>query len=211
MGKRKTERGMLFHQWSMERILKDIKKQTRRIIVPQPTFKPLDDETDDDYEALMMDDGTFGFFLKRDHGMGVSDWNKECPYGFANYYYQGDSLYTRETHQFFERDDGTDCIRYKIDGKEYPIPNTEEAGNYVVDKLDTGKWRPSLFQPKWAARMLLPLVETRIERVQDITEEDAKSEGADSRDDYRKIWDKLNKERKFGWDMNPWLWVLGWE
>lgn len=47
----------------------------------------------------------------------------------------------------------------------------------------SGKWRPSLLMPRWACRLVLPLVSVRVERVQDITEEDARAEGVQHNSD----------------------------
>jgi hypothetical protein len=89
-------------------------------------------------------------------------------------------------------------------------------------------WRPSIHQPRWAARpLLLDVLSVRAERLQDITEEDAKAEGVDmaqfrtevpgraaplmSPDNYRAgfvaLWDTINGH-KAPWHSNPWIWRL---
>ena len=70
------------------------------------------------------------------------------------------------------------------------------------------KWRPSIHMPKAAARIWLEVTDVRVERVQDITEEDAQAEGVDSLADFIELWDKLNAKRGYGWDTNPWVWVI---
>jgi hypothetical protein len=68
----------------------------------------------------------------------------------------------------------------------------------------------------------LVIAEVRVQKLQDITEEDAIAEGVDAvaqddvrrqaswtrRDDFAKLWDKLNAKRGYPWDSNPWVWAL---
>lgn len=74
------------------------------------------------------------------------------------------------------------------------------------------KWTPSIHMPRWACRLVLPLVSVRVERVQDITEEDAKAEGGEPiggsyREGFREVWQSI-----YGtWDANPWVWVAEWD
>ncbi len=55
------------------------------------------------------------------------------------------------------------------------------------------------------------LTNVRIEQVQDISVEDALHEGCRSREAFAKVWDELNKNRGFGWETNPWVFVIGFE
>jgi hypothetical protein len=87
----------------------------------------------------------------------------------------------------------------------------------TMKKFKEGK-KPSIFMPRWASRITLEIVSVRVERLQDITEEDAKAEGVKgalvSEDgvhccfkiDYMKLWEEINGAES--WDANPWVWVI---
>lgn len=85
------------------------------------------------------------------------------------------------------------------------------------------QWKPPMFMPKWAARIWQMVEEVRIERVQDITEEDARNEGVKPvmcqypgdewstgymsyREGFKKIWIELHGEES--WRRNDWVWVV---
>ena len=73
------------------------------------------------------------------------------------------------------------------------------------------KWTPSIHMPRWACRLVLPLVSVRVERVQDITEDHAKAEGVGPiggsyREGFRAVWESIYGS----WDANPWVWVAEW-
>ena len=80
-----------------------------------------------------------------------------------------------------------------------------------------GRWRSSIHMPRWASRIQLEVIDVRVEQVQDITEEDARNEGYPglSSSGYKSptvwfwdLWDSINKERGFGWESNPLVWVV---
>ena len=113
----------------------------------------------------------------------------------------GDRLWVRETWTaaMYDAKSPADCL-YRADD------------NRGVEDLGEAKWTPSIHMPRWACRLVLPLVSVRVERVQDITEEDAKAEGVEPvegsyREGFRVVWQLL-----YGtWDLNPWVWVAEWK
>jgi len=136
-----------------------------------------------------------------------------CPYGVP-----GDRLWVRETHLI-------------VGGKDSPNPRV------VYRATDNGEWvspvwSPSIFLPKRFARLWLEVTAVRVERVQEISEADAIAEGVyvhatpggkdyytalpgRSRDGkwsaseaFGELWDNINAKRGYGWDANPWVWVL---
>jgi hypothetical protein len=148
-----------------------------------------------------------------------------CPYGGP-----GDMLWTREMWHTTRSLDGVKPsnlvpgapIEYAVD-PEFPLLQ------------DGGKWRPSIFMPRWASRDTLEIVELRAQRVQEITEADAVAEGVgfgfqmnagwpdyqhinkrgvctltqDTAEmSYATLWDSINAVRGRGWDRNPFCWVI---
>lgn len=149
-------------------------------------------------------------------------------------YRPGDILWVRETwwknygHKY-----GT--YFYRADGEEIDIPLIT-GGTRKHGKADGLKWRPSIHMPREAARLFLWVKAVRVERLQDITEEQAEAEGAyraypytepgtgktvyarDERATYRggfsAIWNSTIKPAHlpfYGWEANPWVWVIEFE
>ena len=112
-------------------------------------------------------------------------------------------------------------IAYRVDGDPITLLDTTLPTPISAFGL---KWTSPLFMPKDVARIHLEVVDSRPERLQDITEEDAKAEGcgmelakrdsvrlgavATHLDHYNRVWDEINgtKKRNMPWSKNPWLW-----
>lgn len=117
----------------------------------------------------------------------------KCPYGQV-----GNRLWVRES---FYTESGD--IWYKADGQTAPM---------LI------KWRPAIYIPKWLTRIRLEITEVRVERLQEITAEEAMLEGYPitfgkdwvefSVPWFTEIWDSLNAKRGYGWGSNPWVWVI---
>lgn len=128
--------------------------------------------------------------------VGVANDRKArvCPYGS-----KGTRLWVRETF-FNSRGDDSMPTHYRAD---------ENDEDFQL------KWKPSIFMPRWASRITLEIESVRIERLHDISEDEAKAEGTEDseigiahRTCFHILWDSINKKRGFGWSENPWVWVI---
>ncbi len=148
----------------------------------------------------------------------------------------GDILYVRETWEHFE----CCCCEGDEHGNCYREPQqsvlNKSCGCYMYRATDEiygdARWHPSIHMPKEAARIWLKVTDVRVERLQEITEEGAKKEGAidnrgfihspdneydsvhTAREHFAKIWDSTIKKsdiNRYGWNANPWVWVIEFE
>lgn len=193
------ETPILFSTPMVQAILAGRKTMTRRVIKPQP-----DDVTDYGDRIVWTPDVT------------------KCPYGDA-----GDRIWVRETHKIrFNKATNKYQAMYKCG----PIRNVSPdkispATLQKLSGLDPTKWRPSIFLFKEFSRILLKIKNIRVERLQDISEQDAKSEGvelafrgftniiqhgAEPLYPYKyrfiDLWVSINGKQS--WDANPYVWVI---
>ena len=137
----------------------------------------------------------------------------KCPYGKVAL---GDELYVRETFYAYGywvlvMDGGWSFIDNTIDFGGYMYidnpPNKIEAGRTSF-LGSIGGWykRPSIFMPRAASRITLEITNIRVERLNDISYEDAKAEGVEYPVDFYKSWESING--KYSWEKNPWVWRI---
>ena len=141
----------------------------------------------------------------------------------------GDVLWVRETWQLAYDLDGNDQIiedtgRYCFAASPETHPNITDWVRDDGTHIDHMLWRPSIHMPKEAARIFLCVKSVQAERLQDITDEQARNEGvqrckeprdtfsgAIEKQRFQDLWDSLNAKRDCGWDANPWVWVIEFE
>ena len=202
------ERPILMSGAMVRAILNGTKTQTRRVV---DFLKPSADEE-------------YARHVERHQG-------KSCKYGTT-----GDRLWVRETWNRAERT-GYDAAPQ--DGRSGFDESDPDAYNFgpcwfraTDERLVEGPWRPSIFMPRAASRLTLEVVSVRVERLQDISEEDAIAEGIerigaehdglyespkwrdytaegcylDPRESYESLWEKINGAGS--WESNPWVWVV---
>ncbi|MEY0960525.1 MULTISPECIES: hypothetical protein [Providencia] len=190
------ERGIIFNSEMVRAILDGRKTQTRRIINPQPELTQK--------SGFKWKGGLFGAGSD-DRETNRNFAHKNCPLGKI-----GDRLWVRETFQAGLCTEST--FAYKATHKPSDL---EEGWDEII------KWRPSIHMPRFASRITLEITNVRVERLQSISEEDAKAEGFDnSQSDaansigwfeksiraFRRAWENIYGTE--GWDSNPWVWVI---
>ncbi|HEX8385804.1 MAG TPA: hypothetical protein VF576_06455 [Rubricoccaceae bacterium] len=186
-----TERPILFSGPMVRAILDGSKTQTRRVIKPEWS-RCLDLE----------DDG--------DRAKAVA-W---CPYGAP-----GDRLCVREAFRLHVGRDGQSPTK-ALETAELPLLTQYEAdGADLTEALwHPGRLRPSIHMPRALSRLTLEITDVRVERVQEITPADVFAEGVGefvvsspdvASEMFARLWDGINGPRGFGWEANPYVWVVG--
>ena len=183
------ERPILFNGEMVRAILDGRKTQTRRVIKIQSTTTE---------RPYLRPDGLWTYTVCD----GVAAVNPfACHYGIP-----GDRLWVRETLS----KSANDTLIYDADGA--PVMYGGES-----EKTNIKKKIPSIHLPRWASRINLEITNIRVERVQDISVIDCACEGIEfaendysenARYKYHMLWDSINLKRGYGWDANPWVWVI---
>jgi hypothetical protein len=217
------EKPILFSGPLVRAVLRDVdpKTQTRRLVKPQA-------------DVIVGDIlGQPQWYLDADPSRVI-----RCPYGAT-----GDRLWVREAHAPMCRSRDT-RVAYRADmivqnrmpRRPPPGWTTEDLCPWPVDNTKgrgyaVTRWTPSIHMPRALSRIDLEVTRVRVQRLQDITEEDARAEGLCQRltregtfyhheestpsgrwwidpvDAFRHLWDAINGERAT-WDSNPWVWAL---
>ena len=131
----------------------------------------------------------------------------KCPYGQP-----GDRLWVREKTYRIPWPDGIDGIAYAADDE--PVWDITRPCRWVWQK----NVLPSIHMPRSVARLFLRVKSVRVERLQDINYFGCIEEGLpykqfekDIVGDFAVLWDSIYAKRGFGWDVDPWVWVLEFE
>lgn len=193
------ERPILFSAPMVRALLAGTKTQTRRAMKPQPTEFV-------GGPGVTLQDGSPAPLIPLDDSVEPYGREIACPYGKP-----GDRLWVRETWHDASSSLHS-CALYRADG---------------ID-LHCDKWTPSIHMPRWASRITLEITSVRVERLQEISIEDAKAEGAWGPDDsivqkvadyfgtdifsanprkaFQMLWESINGPDS--WAANPWVWAI---
>lgn len=182
---------MLMNTEMVKAILAGRKTVTRQLIKPQP-HNVL-------YDGILqqgeIEDGDVLLTLNKDNKTEM----------LIPPYQAGDVLYVRETWCKGSLNGGAEQYFYKADDNDFHC-----------------QWRPAIHMPKEAARIFLRVIGVRVERLQDITVNGILQEGIDfdietpiaSWRNFIDLWESTLKKPniyKYGWDANPWVWVIEFE
>jgi hypothetical protein len=232
------ERGILFSGPMVRAILTGVKTQTRRIVKPQPHprhyLQPMWGTSPDGHEFGEKD---VWCEVGPDYPDGDDD-ERRCPHGAP-----GDRLWVKETwaviHDYHQDIGEAEAMRDARERMPWAGIAYRAAANggHAESHRVGDRWRPSIYMPRWASRIALEVTSVRVERLQDLGEEDAIAEGItmvpfypDSgfplskgfmlgEDDgkapldpsaqkvFERLWDSINAKRA-PWASNPWVWVI---
>lgn len=191
---------ILFNTEMVRANLDGRKTCTRRLVKPQPKSKLC-------YTFAGSDSDTWGYPNRTAHEIWGEEFKlpnditeEELSKRWNPPYHTDDILYVRETWK-----KAPNGYYYYEDWKRNDI-------------ADVTKWKPSIHMPKEAARIWLKVTDVRVERLQDMTDDDAEAEGCF---DYTStalgffdVWDSTIKKSdldRYGWNANPWVWVIKFE
>ncbi|WP_338804461.1 morphogenetic protein [Xenorhabdus griffiniae] len=206
------ERPIIFNGAMVRAILDGRKTQTRRV-VPNwqlPKYTPNIEECEFDWSAIAQRDRRYGFcvFGETEESCAAElEKSRVCPYGQV-----GDRMWVRETWSRTNPNGNNGVYFYRADER---FPECIGGHSYVGDEL----WKPSIHMPRFASRITLEIMDVRIEKLQDISEEDAIAEGCwygkgDNTIDWAvlpenhfpTLWASIYGEEN--WKANPWVWVV---
>jgi hypothetical protein len=214
------ERPIIFSAPMVCAILEGRKTQTRRTLKYQPI----------DVRRVFMKPEINMSYVENAHGVEIPHW--PCPYGKP-----GDRLWVRETHEAYYVSRGETSysagVKYRADDEKRLI-SIDALTYQKLNSTDSKGWTPSIHMPRWASRINLEITGIRVERLQDISEQDAMAEGienvggkfscspwrnyriskpgemnmhcASPQRSYMTLWESINGAGS--WNINPWVWVI---
>ncbi|MGP7665828.1 hypothetical protein ACTZVH_14350 [Klebsiella pneumoniae] len=200
------ERGMIFNGEMVRALLSGRKTQTRRII------KDCTVGRDQISKFIQIEKKFIGCYPE-----DVPELIRECcPYGIP-----GDRIWVRETWA----EAGASAPDLKLYRANYPehVPSIYEN----VPPAEEIRWTPSIHMPRTASRIQLEITDVRVERLNAISEEDARAEGIidggclncgepepcgcanpepDATDAFAYLWQSIYGQES--WNADPWVWVI---
>lgn len=226
MGEEMKEKPVIFNGEMVRAILAGRKTQTRRVMKVQPPegWGPLnsfgvEDPNARTYTKAVVD--RHGYMQAGPQVFGVADetWGAVSPFGQP-----GDSLWVREScwvYGGWQPESEYYRKRFYPMGKKVAYQATDEKPTNGLTLHREWRGTPSIHMPRWASRIQLEITSVRVERLNDINEQDSLAEGMDDgtspaaiaagwfekpRRAFRRLWERIYGQES--WDSNPWVWVV---
>lgn len=208
-----NDKPILFSGPMVRALLEGRKTQTRRIIKKPNKImgKPVPDNFEIDPYSIKQG------AIWRPKNKNTGGFEQSCPHGQP-----GDLLWVRETFWHYGKwvkngltKTGKQAWKFKPLKNPYKQERVQFVKPHYVPKnreeIGFHK-RPSIFLPRWASRITLEIKDIRVERLHDITWEDAKAEGINTNNpvlDFDGLWTKINGPDS--WWQNPWVWAISFD
>ncbi|MDR9177952.1 hypothetical protein [Burkholderia multivorans] len=223
------ERPILFSGPMVRAILEGRKTQTRRIAIPKRSpidfigGGPKDGPDWNDPACWGFEDANTGIWW----ALRGDDQCRQlpCPHGES-----GDLLWVRESISSVRHPSDGHIMHHVFAADGARIPRDPQLRAEFDDAMAFAHLArpsgiPSIHMPRWASRITLEITGVRAERLQSISEPDARAEGVTIEDHhmggycsgtyrppsiraFHELWDGLNAAHGYGWDTNPWVWVV---
>lgn len=192
------EKPILFSTPMIRALLSGKKTQTRRIMKPQMEYG---DQCG--FPSWYFPSGRESGIL---YPNGKEEILLKCPYGQP-----GSRLWVRETFAIVPRTAYARSIDVQqVIRKDDPYNHDAAVFRADWDLSPPGRWRASIHMPRWASRIILEITDIRVERLQDISEEDAVAEGltAITKDNGRTVkYGIPDRDGLPGTDNTGWPWT----
>lgn len=219
------ERPILFSGDMIRAILEDRKTQTRRALKKQPLEIIPGVKYSNNWITLDTRDPNHGSVIKCRFGIPgdhlwvretytIETWGTEfgepnLPKGRSVRFHDAENEYESSYWEWphYRATDPAPELFYEDDPNQGDEPRC--------------KWVPSIFMPRWASRITLEISFVKVERLQDMKPIDCVAEGIYKPHmnygpaegpmaiaEFANLWDSLNAKRGFGWETNPWVWVI---
>lgn len=188
--------------------------------------------------AVVGADGELGPAPEDEFGISCVDgeWGRRCPYGapgdrlWVREAFRLPALFD----DYSPSEVGEQSLKAGHDSEWCPLlyeasgdtaGSQEELEHFEVPTEGWGRLRPSIHMPRWASRIELEVVDVRVQRVRETSHADARAEGVEHalgdhvdlvpdytgsvhQHGFAQLWNRINASRGYGWDANPWVWVV---
>lgn len=190
-----NEHPILFNSVMVQAILEGRKTQTRRVVKSELIVNQAEFECGN-RPHVIHSEPSLQYWIENG-----------CPFGQA-----GDRLWVRETWQIIGDPATLPCQRHNLIYKA-DYPHCVDKRYDTIPDISEVKFKPSIHMPRWASRILLEITNIRVERLNDISEEDCVKEGIAQnmlryckRPRFLRMWDEIYGEDASA--KNPWVWVV---